>query len=249
MSIQSTSLVKQVAQQLQIRIRQKKWSKTGRLPGQRQLAEELGVSRASLREAITMLEGLGLLRSEAGRGVFIADPRQKGLESAYGRWSFQGRYALRDVYMVRAQLEELAVMLAANVVTESGLDQLRDTIVSMQTAANQGDLVAMAEADQAFHERIFEIAGSPLLTDIVAGIENVIESSRQVAFANPDRVVEPIQEHACIVDALASGSPALASKAMREHLHNVADRSGVRLLIPAARTDDSTRVQSAEMRS
>src|SRR3546814_11019801 len=87
-----------------------------------------------------MLEGLGLFRSEAGRGVFIADPRQKGLESAYGRWSFQGRYALRDVYMVRAQLEELAVMLAANVVTESGLDQLRDTIVSLQTAANQGDL-------------------------------------------------------------------------------------------------------------
>src|SRR3546814_16367200 len=80
-----------------------------------------------------MLEGLGLLRSEAGRGVFIADPRQKGLESAYGRWSFQGRYALRDVYMVRAQLAELAVMLAANVVTESGLDQLRDTIVSMRS--------------------------------------------------------------------------------------------------------------------
>lgn len=237
MTAESTSLVKQIAQQLQARLQKKEWSKTGKLPGQRQLAEQLGVSRASLREAITMLEGLGLLRSEPGRGVFIADPRQKGLESAYGRWTFQGRYALRDVYLVRAQLEELAVMLAASVVTESGLDQLRATIASMQAAADNGDLVSMAEADQAFHERIFAIAGSPLLTDIVAGIENVIEGSRQVAFANPDRVVEPIQEHKHIVEALASGSPALASKAMREHLHNIADRSGVRLLIPADRID------------
>src|SRR5690606_34728713 len=120
--------VEHIAQQLQARIRQEEWADTGKLPGQRQLAEELGVSRASLREAVTMLESLGLLRSEAGRGVFIARPGDKGMGSAYGRWRFQGRYALRDVYLVRSQLEELAAGLAAEVVTRAGLARLKATV-------------------------------------------------------------------------------------------------------------------------
>lgn len=234
MSNKSVSIVKNIAQQLQARLQQKDWADTGKLPGQRQLAEELGVSRASLREAITMLEGLGLLRSEPGRGVFIAKPGQEGLGSAYGRWSFQGRYALRDVYLVRAQLEELAVMLVANVVTSSGLERLRGTVAQMQLAAETGDLVTMAEGDNAFHSCIFELAGSPLLLDILASIHDVVEGSRQVAFANPARVNEPIQEHIRVIEALATGSPERARQAMREHLNKVADRSGVRLEIPAA---------------
>lgn len=226
------SIVKNIAQQLQARLRHNDWAKTGKLPGQRQLAEELGVSRASLREAITMLEGLGLLRSEAGRGVFIARPGDKGLGSAYGRWSFQGRYALRDVYLVRTRLEELAAVLAANVVTRAGLDHLRGTVEQMRAAAAIGDLVAMAEGDHAFHARIFDIAGSPMLLDIAASINEVVDGSRQVAFADPARVSEPIEEHTRIIEALATGSPALAGQAMRAHLHNVADRAGVSLDIP-----------------
>lgn len=225
----SRSIVKDVAQRLQERLRQDDWRQAGKLPGQRQLAEELCVSRASLREAITMLEGLGLLRSEPGRGVFIARPGQEGDGSAYGRWSFHGRYALRDVYMVRSQLEELAVRLAASVITPSGVQLLRDTVAQMRSAGESGDLVAMAEADHAFHARIFELAGSPMLLDIVAGIHELIESSRRVAFANPARVREPIHEHETIIDALQTGSPEAAAQAMRHHLHNVADRSGVGL--------------------
>lgn len=230
---ESVSIVKNIAQQLQARLQKKDWAHTGKLPGQRQLAEELGVSRASLREAITMLEGLGLLRSEAGRGVFIAKPGQEGQGSAYGRWSFRGRYALRDVYLVRAQLEELAVMLVANVVTPSGLERLRNTAIQMQLAAEAKDLVTMAESDHAFHACLFELAGNPLLQDILLSIHDVVEGSRQVAFANPARVSEPIQEHVRIIEALATGSPEHARRAMREHINNVADRAGIRLEIPA----------------
>ncbi|TEA80243.1 FadR/GntR family transcriptional regulator [Allopusillimonas ginsengisoli] len=233
MSTKTVSIVQGIAQELQARLHRQEWADKGKLPGQRQLAEALGVSRASLREAITMLEGLGLLRSEPGRGVFIARPGEQGHGSAYGRWPFQGRYALRDVYLVRAQLEDLAVMLVAGVVTPSGLDRLRRTVRRMEDAARIGDLVAMAEEDHAFHACIFELAGSPLLLDILAGINDVVESSRQVAFANPDRVIEPIEEHRQVIEALASGSPEKARAAMRAHLINVADRSGVRLDLDA----------------
>lgn len=231
----TVSIVQDIAQELQARIRRQEWARRGKLPGQRQLADELGVSRASLREAITMLEGLGLLRSEPGRGVFIARPGEQGRGSAYGRWQFQERYALRDVYLVRAQLEDLAVMLAASVVTPSGLERLRATVRQMEAAQRVGDLVTMAEGDHAFHACIFEFAGSPLLLDILAGFHEVVEGSRQVAFANPDRVGEPIAEHYRVIEALATGSPELARVAMRAHLNNVADRAGIRLdIAPAA---------------
>ncbi|WP_088155115.1 FadR/GntR family transcriptional regulator [Achromobacter xylosoxidans] len=226
--------VEHIAQQLQARIRQRDWAEAGKLPGQRQLAEELGVSRASLREAITMLEGLGLLRSEAGRGVFIARPGEKGLGSAYGRWRFLGRYALRDVYLVRNQLEELAAGLAAGVVTQAGLARLRATITHMEQAADAGDLVAMSEGDRAFHACLYEIAGSPMLLDLAENIAEVVDGSRQVAFADPARVREPIHEHAAIIDALATGSAEAARRAMRAHICNVADRAGLSLTIPGA---------------
>jgi GntR family transcriptional repressor for pyruvate dehydrogenase complex len=167
--------------------------------------------------------------------VFIARPGEQGRGSAYGRWQFQERYALRDVYLVRAQLEDLAVMLAASVVTPSGLERLQETVRQMEDAQQTGDLVTMAEGDHAFHAYIFELAGSPLLLDILAGFHEVVEGSRQVAFANPGRVAEPIAEHRHVIEALSTGSPELARAAMRAHLTKVADRAGVRLdIAPAA---------------
>src|SRR5690606_14163897 len=84
------STVEEIARKLQRRMRSKGWRTAGRLPGQRELASEMGVSRASLREAIAMLESLGLLRSEPGRGVFIAGPGgEPGGVRSRGPWRFQ----------------------------------------------------------------------------------------------------------------------------------------------------------------
>ncbi len=224
--------VERIAQQLQTRIRSKEWTSAGKLPGQRQLSEELGVSRASLRSAITMLESLGLLRSEPGRGVFIVRLDAKGSGKAFDRWRLRSRYTLRDVYLVRNEMEELAVAMATSVVTEAGIARLRTTIDRMEAAAVADDLVAMSESDRTFHALIFEIAGSSMLHDLADSIADVIERSRQIAFADPERVREPIREHMRIVEAMATGSPSAARRAMREHICNVADRAGLTLAIP-----------------
>lgn len=224
--------VERIAQQLQTNIRSKEWIDVGKLPGQRQLSEELGVSRASLRSAITMLESLGLLRSEPGRGVFIVRLGAEGSGKAFERWRLRSRYTLRDVYLVRNEMEELAVAMATSVVTDAGIARLRTTIDRMEAAAVADDLVAMSEADRTFHARIFEIAGSSMLHDLVDNIADVIERSRQIAFADPARVREPIREHVRIVKAMSTGSPSAARRAMRAHICNVADRAGLTLVIP-----------------
>src|SRR5690606_23626062 len=213
--------VEQVARKLQKRMRGKDWRAAGRLPGQRELAAELGVSRASLREAIAMLESLGLLRSEPGRGVFIDRPgAARGSLGARGPWRFGQRYGLRDVYMVRNELEELAVAMAAGAITPAGLARLRLTIERMSAAAAADDLLLVSEADHAFHIAIVDIAGSPMLHDLAESIAEVVEHSRRLPLADPQRVREPILEHAAIVAALATGSPKAARRAMRTHICN-----------------------------
>jgi GntR family transcriptional repressor for pyruvate dehydrogenase complex len=102
----------------------------------------------------------------------------------------------------------------------------------METAADAGDLVAMAEADNAFHSGIVDIAGSPILHDLADSISDVVDKSRQIAFSDPARVREPISEHARIVDAMATGSPAAVRKAMRAHIRNAAGRVGIVLDVP-----------------
>jgi len=224
--------VERLARVLQARIRQGQWARTGRLPGQRQLALALGVSRASLREAIAMLESLGLLRSEPARGIFITKQGDPEYANVYGRWRYQERYALRDVYLVRSSIEALAAAMAAPVVTQAGLQQLQNTVDSMRAAADRGDLLALAEWDAAFHARIFEFADSPLIQDIAESIADVVASSRQLAFADPQRVREPIDEHARIIAALACANPVQARLAMQVHIRNVADRVGLALRVP-----------------
>lgn len=227
--------VEQIARKLQSRMRSKDWKAAGRLPGQRELAVEMGASRASLREAIAMLESLGLLRSEPGRGVFIARPgEERAALGVRGRWRFRQRYALRDIYMVRNELEELAVAMATSVITPAGLARLRVPIERMSAAADSGDLLQVSEADHAFHVAIVDIAGSPMLHDLAESIAEVVEHSRRLPLSNPARVREPINEHIRIVDAMATGSPKAARKAMRSHICNAAARVGVILEIPGA---------------
>ena len=227
------STVEEIARKLQRRMRSKGWRTAGRLPGQRELASEMGVSRASLREAIAMLESLGLLRSEPGRGVFIAGSGDEpGGVRARGPWRFQQRYALRDIYLVRNELEELAAAMAASVITPGGVARLRATIERMAAAADAGDLLQVSEADHAFHAVLVDIAGSPMLRDLSESIAEVVEHSRRLPLSEPGRVREPILEHEAIVEALAAGSPRAARKAMRMHIRNAAARVGVSLQVP-----------------
>lgn len=180
-----------------------------------------------------MLESLGLLRSEPQRPRRVHRPSGEArAERAEPHLRFHGRYALRDVYLVRNELEELAVALATSVVTAAGLGRLRATIERMRAGADAGDLVAMAEADRAFHAGIVDIAGSPMLRDLADSVAEVLDHSRRVAFADPVHVREPIREHERIVEAMATGSPKAARKAMRAHICRAAGRVGVGLEIP-----------------
>lgn len=204
------------AEIIQERIRSGEFPPGGALPGQRQLAEELNVGRPAIREAISALEGLGLVRVEAGRGVFVVTP---GIPSAR-RWRFESRYSVEHVYAVRESLESLSVQLATERATRGDLKDLNHLVNRLASAVAHEDLIEMSIADSEFHQRLAELSGNTLLQEMLNWFDPVLTESRNIAFANPDPKGRsaPALEHRRIVQAMENGNKAAATRAMKQHI-------------------------------
>src|SRR5690606_6503040 len=112
MSTPKLSTPEMIVRTIQKMIQRGKFKPGQRLPGQRELAEHLNVSRASLREALSTLEALDLVRTSAGRGTYIHDREQSQSEPILD-WRFSSQYALQEVYEFRYFTETAAARLAA----------------------------------------------------------------------------------------------------------------------------------------
>lgn len=214
-------------QKIQKLILDGRWSEGDRLPSQRELAEELKISRASLREALSMLETLGFLRVEPGRGTFVAAPEGAKGEADAPAWRFAARYPLRDVYQTRFVLEGFAAGLAATALTPEQLALLEGTVRDMREAAGRMDLATVAECDFLFHRTVFGCCGNRMLSEISERVRRTLDESRSLPFANHSRVWEPIVEHEAILRAFQARDPAKASAAMQDHVIRAAGRVGV----------------------
>ena len=117
------------------------------LPGQRELAEQLGISRPSLREAVIVLETLGLVRSMPGKGVVVLDAQ---LSDNASHDSAVAGASLEDVLQLRYTLEPFIVGLVAQSISSKEVGQLRLTLMDMREALEAGDSEAGVNAYIAF---------------------------------------------------------------------------------------------------
>ncbi|MGQ9531690.1 MAG: GntR family transcriptional regulator [Desulfotomaculales bacterium] len=182
----------------------------GRLrPGERlmemQLAEEMGVSRTPVREAIRKLELEGFVVMVPRKGAYVA-----GISSR----------DITDVFEIRAALEALAAGLAAERITEEELDQLERCLVGLSEAAEKGDLDAIAEADARFHDIIYRASRNARLVQMVTHLQEQIQRFRMASLAQPGRTKTAIEEHKKIVEAIAERNAELAQVLAREHIES-----------------------------
>lgn len=220
-----------VARRLQGLITSGEWKPGQQIPPQRALSERLKVSRASLREALQMLETLGLIRSEPGRGTFVT----YGQEADRGgelRWRYSDSFPLQDVFQTRIMLESQIAALAALAVDGDALDALGAATDDMQRGWEAGDLVANVEADLQFHRIVVARCGNRMLQalyDSVAGL--LTETQRQpIPRTKTDRMVESLGEHRALITALRARDPDAARAAMVAHIRNTALYAGVSLM-------------------
>ena len=200
------------------------------LPSQVELAAQLGVSRASLREALSMLETLGFLSIEPGRGTFVSssNPTQSGVLS---NWRYSTRYDEEAVFQTRLALECAIVAEAAWKIGMSALDDLRQATEGMSDAWKSQDLLQVAACDKHFHEIIVKSCGNAMMSDIYFSLKEILQETQvhPLPITRMKRAEESIDEHAAIIAALHQRNQHGAKMAMQDHIVRTAAAVGIRL--------------------
>lgn len=177
-------------------------------PGQRlaeeQLAEQMGVSRTPVREALLRLEQEGLIQMLPRQGAVV---RRLSLEEA------------RQVYEVRALLEGLAARLAVQHMTPQALSAIREALDASFEVMEQQDTRRLVIHNNHFHDLIVETARNVVLKKILNLLRTQVNLLRITLWSTfPDRLEQTLREHERIYEAMAAGDEDGAEQAAREHI-------------------------------
>ncbi|RPF23056.1 FadR/GntR family transcriptional regulator [Myceligenerans xiligouense] len=227
-----------VLAQIEAELAAGRWALGERLPGERALAEELGVSRASVREAIRVLEAAGVVRTAVGSGptagAVVIDRPAAGLRMAMRLHVSSGALRVPDVVATRVLLETWAIRAAA--------DRLRAREIDGTALAGARRLVdAMEEpglgpadfiaSDQAFHLEFARIAGNQVVEAFMLGLRGAIGEYVSAGVARlPDWPMTSARlaaEHAGILEAVAVGDGVTAARLAREHIEEFYVEAGL----------------------
>ncbi|WP_392891584.1 FadR/GntR family transcriptional regulator [Pseudomonas migulae] len=227
--ITSSTVVNSVVEKLRAALARGQWRSGEMLPGQRELAEQLGISRPSLREAVIVLETLGLVRSMPGKGVVVLDAH---LSDSQSHDSAVAGASLEDVLQLRYTLEPFIVGLVAQSISSKEVGQLRLTLMDMREALEANDSEAGANAYIAFHEELFALTSNPIFQSVVQQTGNALKQSAEVLRNSPEHLAERLEENEAVVRAIRSKNSAQASAEMRRHILREGQRMGIELNIP-----------------
>ena len=195
-----------------------------RLPSQRDLALQLGVSRPSLREAISVLETMGLVSVRVGSGVYVAPPSARA-----PLWRFADRCSPRDVYEARLGLEGYAARLAAQRVSATDARHLDAATTAMRDALAADDIAAMATADAAFHDLVFTLAANPVLAGMYRPVRDMAVETQRLPMTLRIRLGDTLREHEEVCGRITARDPQGAEAAMIRHIRTAARRYGIEI--------------------
>ena len=214
-------VTQQVLSVLRERIVSGEWPPGYQLKSQRELAEQLGVSRPPLREAIASLEAFGLISVEPGRGMFVRQAPAQPQSNAQP-------HSTEDLYEARYLMEGWAAALAALSIGDEQLAELGAIVDAMDAAQAAQDQAELDRLDHAFHAGIASACRNALLRKLLAPIfsehDMSISRIRHTAF-----ISTRAKEHREILQALASRDPKVAQQAMHRHVLLSAQRAKVKL--------------------
>ena len=216
-AVEPKRLYRQIADQLAKLIASGEFPSGSRLPAERELAASLGVSRASVREAIISLEMGGLVEVRVGTGIFVTAPVAQSAPS--GADAGPGPFELLNA---RKLVEGEIAALAASTAKRADVDSLRECLKRME--ANIDDFAMREESDRQFHLGIAKATGNGSLELVVQGLWDQraeLWGRMQQHFHTADLAQKTIRDHAAILDAIAARDAAAARAAMHRHLTRV----------------------------
>ena len=223
--VRGASAFEATVEQLATAIRLGAFVEGDRLPPERELAAALGVSRATLREAIAALRQSGLVRTRSGRGggteVVRVPVDDGGQRLAAARAAIAADVSrFRDCLVVRSVVEPGAAATAAGHRLDSGqADRLRGALAAVSAASGTE---AYRQADSRFHLAVATLSGSPRLVDLVTEVQRDLHTMLTAIPVLGVNISHSDDEHARIAESVIAGDAAAASAVMRAHCDNTA---------------------------
>jgi len=196
-----------------------------RLPAERDLAEQLSVSRPVLRDALKLLEERQLIEARRGGGTFVADLIGPIFSEAVVQLIARHPDAVKDYFEFRRGIEAQAAALAARRAAPSDLSRLQEIVRQMQDAHEAEDLPAEARLDVAFHHAVGEAAHNVVMLHTLRScyrlLENGVFYNRGRLYHHPSARIELLAQHKAIAEAIRSGDADAARRASEDHIDYV----------------------------
>ncbi|MGC4943237.1 FadR/GntR family transcriptional regulator [Kribbella sp. DT2] len=205
--VRQVPLVQQVADQFRALIESGKWARDTRIPGENQLATELGVSRGTVREALRSLSLTGLLEPRVGDGTYV-----RATDEISGVLLRDELSALDQVFDARAGIEAAAARLAAGRPSPDRLKGLIAAVEARDAANDTADLEAFVVADTAFHRGVVEASGNPILLRLYDAMAGLLAESIEASAHFPEHP-QLRAAHLDVFEAIAAGDPDAAARA------------------------------------
>jgi GntR family transcriptional repressor for pyruvate dehydrogenase complex len=209
------------AEQIRARIIDGTWSVSDRLPSEKELGEQLGIGRGSVREALRILEALGWIQSRPGEGARVAERASARVMTPIADVVPPQRVDLADLWETRKIIEPPAAYLAAERCEPTALDAIEDILNRMAALTHAGELVQALRLNPDFHLAVGRASGNEVLARIQEQLAQ-LERAAVVSEGEPDstlaRTEKVLTEHRVILDAIRANKPAEAQQAMFQHL-------------------------------
>ncbi len=190
-----------------------------RLPPERDLVAAFGVSRASVREGICVLESLGLVESRAGSGTYVTTASVENLIQPLALTILQEQDSIREIFEVRRLIEPHLAALAAERATEDERQELRAIVERHGEILDRGE--TGAEADGEFHLAIARAARNAVFLRLIFGVHDLLRKSRDPRFQTGGRPKQSLNGHLEVLTAIERGDSEGARGAMNAHLATV----------------------------
>jgi len=175
---------------------------------ERKLAEQLGISRTPIREALAKLEQEGFVDIQPRKGVYV---KLKCLEEVL------------EMVVVWAALESMAARLVTQVASDKDIATLRGLGANQNGDSGRADIAEYSDANIKFHQRILELAGCSLLKDTAFGLLQHMHAVRRRTMREGDRVNRSVVDHMAIIEAIENREGELAAMLVRDHTMKLHD--------------------------
>lgn len=205
--------------QLREMIIKKKFKPGTRLPSERELIKKLQISRSSVREALRILEIMGLIEVKPGSGAFVTGTKED-LFLPLSLWISHHRETLDHHFEARLVIEPRAAAFAARRVSPKIIRAMKKVLADFQEKINSDDLIGAILADQEFHRLVAQATANKTLMLLMDTIVRFLFDGWKATLRAKGRLNKTVEEHQAILRAIERGKPEEASVAMETHLKN-----------------------------